>query len=142
MPKAKPAPSIVWFRRDLRLADNLALCKAIETAAPVICLYVRQPGDGLAGANGAAQAWWLHHSLTALDASLKARGNRLVTMTGDPRHMIEWIVEKTGADAVFWNRRYDGPGRELDSEIKASLREKRVRVESSPGFLLHDPMVL
>ena len=142
MPKSKPAPVIVWFRRDLRLADNLALCKAVETGAPVICLYIREPGDGLAGANGAAQAWWLHHSLTALDASLKTRANGLVTMTGDPRHLIEWIVEKTGAEAVFWNRRYDGPGRELDSEIKARLKQKGVRVESSPGFLLHDPMVL
>lgn len=144
MPRAhsRSNPSIVWFRRDLRLADNLALCKAVEAGGPVICLYVREPGDALAGAHGAAQAWWLHHSLTALDKSLLERGNRLVTMTGDPRHLIEWLVETADAGAVFWNRRYDGPGRELDSEIKARLREKGVRAESSPGFLLHDPSVL
>lgn len=142
MPKPRPAPSIVWFRRDLRLADNLALCKAVATEGPVLCLYIREPGDARAGANGAAQAWWLHHSLAALDGSLRERGNRLVTMTGDPRHLVEWLAEKIGAGAVFWNRRYDGPGRELDSDIKARLREKGVRTESSPGFLLHDPGVL
>jgi len=142
MPKPDRAPSIVWFRRDLRLADNLALCKAVKTGGSVVCLYIREPRDPHAGANGAAQAWWLHHSLAALDASLRDRGNRLVTMTGDPRHLIEWLVEKTGADAVFWNRRYDGAGRELDSEIKARLKEKGVRAESAPGFLLHDPAVL
>lgn len=142
MPKSKPAPAVVWFRRDLRLADNLALCKATETGAPVICIYIKEPHDALAGAHGAAQAWWLHHALTALDASLRARGNRLLTMTGDPRHLVEWIVEQTGAEAVFWNRRYDGAGRELDSEIKARLKQKGVRTESSPGFLLHDPMVV
>jgi deoxyribodipyrimidine photo-lyase len=142
MLKSSSAPSVVWFRRDLRLADNAALVKAVETGASIICLYVREPGDALAGANGAAQAWWLHHSLTALDASLKARGNRLLTMTGDPRHLVEWVAERTAAQAVFWNRRYDGPGRELDSEIKARLKDKGVRAESSPGFLLHDPTVL
>lgn len=142
MPKPDSAPSIVWFRRDLRLADNLALCKAVETGAPVICLYIKEPADPLAGANGAAQAWWLHHSMLALDAALRQRGNRLVTMSGDPRHLIEWIVDRTGATAVYWNRRYDGPGRALDSEIKARLRQKGVRAESSPGFLLHDPTVL
>lgn len=139
MPKPERAPSIVWFRRDLRLADNLALSRAVATEAPVICLYIREPGDRWAGANGAAQAWWLHHSLSALDKSLRIRGNRLVTMSGDPRHLVEWLVEKSGAEAVFWNRRYDGPGRELDSEIKARLKERGIRVESSPGFLLHDP---
>ncbi|MGV3552673.1 cryptochrome/photolyase family protein [Rhizobium sp.] len=142
MPNSKPAPAIVWFRRDLRLADNLALCKAVETGAPVICLYIREPGDPLAGANGGAQAWWLHHSLVALDESLKARGNRLVTMTGDPLHLVEWVADKTGAEAVFWNRRYDGPGREIDSDIKGRLRDKGLRAESSPGFLLHDPTVV
>jgi deoxyribodipyrimidine photo-lyase len=142
MPKPDCPPSIVWFRRDLRLADNLALSKAAAFGGPIICLYIREPGDALAGANGAAQAWWLHHSLSALDRALHDRGNRLVTMTGDPRHMVEWLVERTGAGAVFWNRRYDGAGRELDTEIKARLKEKGVRAESSPGFLLHDPTVL
>jgi deoxyribodipyrimidine photo-lyase len=134
--------SIVWFRRDLRLADNHALRKAVDCGGPVICLYIREPGDPLAGANGAAQAWWLHHSLVSLDASLKARGNRLVTLTGDPRHLIDWLVEQAGASSVFWNRRYDGAGREIDAEIKAALKVRGVRAESSPGFVLHDPTVL
>jgi len=134
-----PAPSILWFRRDLRLADNRALERAVEAAAPVLCLYIRDPHDPLAGANGAAQAWWLHHSLAALDASLRARGNRLVTMSGDPQHLVEWLADRIGAGAVFWNRRYDGPGRDIDSEIKARLRHKGIRAESCPGFLLHEP---
>lgn len=134
-----PAPSILWFRRDLRLADNLALAKAVEAGGPVLCLYVKDPRDALAGANGAAQAWWLHHSLAALDASLRRRGNRLVMMSGDPRHLIEWLADRIGAGAVFWNRRYDPEAREIDSEIKARLRDKGLRAESCAGFLMHEP---
>jgi deoxyribodipyrimidine photo-lyase len=136
------SPAILWFRRDLRLADNPALGKALSTGAPVICLYIREPNDPHAGANGAAQAWWLHHSLTALDAELRTRGNRLLLVTGDPRHLMEWLVAKTGAQAVFWNRRYDGEGRETDAEIKAVLRKTGIRAESCAGFLMHDPAVL
>ena len=33
-------PIIVWFRRDLRLADNPALAAAAQSGKPVICLYV------------------------------------------------------------------------------------------------------
>jgi deoxyribodipyrimidine photo-lyase len=142
MTNTRQAPIIVWFRRDLRLSDNLALIKAVEAGAPVVCLYVRDPTEEWAGANGAAQAWWLYHSLTVLDAALRKRGNRLLTMTGDPRHLIAWLAGETGAQAVFWNRRYDVHGRALDSDIKSQLKEMGLRAESSPGFLLHDPTVL
>lgn len=137
-----PPPSIVWFRRDLRLADNPALRAAADLGRPVLCIYIRDPGDPLAGAHGAAQAWWLHHSLAALDRSLRDCGNRLVTLTGDPIHLIEWLVAETGAKAVFWNGRYDGAGHALDSDIKAQLKQNGVQVESTPGFLLHDPAAL
>jgi deoxyribodipyrimidine photo-lyase len=135
-------PVILWFRRDLRLADNPALEKALSTGAPVISLYIREPDDPQAGANGAAQAWWQHHSLTTLDVDLRTRGNRLLLLTGDPRHLIEWLIEKTGAQAVFWNRRYDCEGRETDTEIKAELHKNGIRAESFSGFLMHDPAVL
>ena len=35
-----PSPSIVWFRDDLRLADNPALRAAIDRGEPIIGLYV------------------------------------------------------------------------------------------------------
>ncbi len=60
-------PVIVWFRQDLRLADNPALRAAAATGAPLLCLYIlddTSPGDWKMGG---ASRWWLHHSLAALD---------------------------------------------------------------------------
>ena len=53
--------SICWFRQDLRLADNPALCAA---AARGVVLPVFILDDGAAGEDriGAANRWWLHHS--------------------------------------------------------------------------------
>jgi hypothetical protein len=33
-------PVIVWFRSDLRLADNRALSEAVSTGKPTVCVYV------------------------------------------------------------------------------------------------------
>ena len=47
--------SIVWFRHDLRLFDNPALCAAVETGRPIIALYILDddsPGDWRAGSPG------------------------------------------------------------------------------------------
>jgi deoxyribodipyrimidine photo-lyase len=134
-----PPPVILWFRRDLRLADNLALQAAIKTGASVVCIYVREPERPFAGALGAAQGWWLHHSLTALNQSLESAGNRLLLLSGKPIDIIEGLVEKTGAKAVFWNRLYDAGGIERDSKIKSRLRDGGIDVQSFAGFLMHEP---
>lgn len=62
---------LVWFRNDLRLADNPALHAAVQAGEPVLLLYV------LDERAGAASRWWLHHSLSALAADIAARGGQL-----------------------------------------------------------------
>ena len=39
------APALVWFRQDLRLADNPALTAAIERGYPVIPVYIWAPEE-------------------------------------------------------------------------------------------------
>ena len=58
-------PILLWFRQDLRLADNPALLHAGESGRPVLPIYVfdvETPGDW---APGGASRWWMHNSLTA-----------------------------------------------------------------------------
>ena len=61
--------AIVWFRRDLRLADNRALAAACA-AGKVVPLFILDDDTPDAFAIGGAQRWWLHHRLTALSKSL------------------------------------------------------------------------
>ena len=63
-------PIIVWFRRDLRLADNPALEAAVRAGGPVIPLYVLDETPGLRSP-GAASLWWLDKSLASLAADLE-----------------------------------------------------------------------
>ena len=37
---ADKSPIIVWFRQDLRLADNPALAAAADSGAPVLPIYI------------------------------------------------------------------------------------------------------
>ena len=71
-------PSILWFRQDLRLADNPALAAAAELGAPILPLYVLDDEAPGAWAPGGASRWWLDRSLAALEAELEALGLTLV----------------------------------------------------------------
>ena len=76
-PAGNHAPALVWFRDDLRLADQPALMAAINSGRPVVCLFLHDEGRSCGRSLGGAQLWWLHHSLAALSASLAKIGGRL-----------------------------------------------------------------
>ena len=99
------SPAIVWFRSDLRIADNEALAAASEHAC-LVPVYIRETGS-TARALGAARQWWLHHSLERLASDLEQLGTPLVLLSGKPADLIPMLVKDTGASAVYWNRRYD-----------------------------------
>jgi len=96
-----PAPALFWFRRDLRLADNPGLSAAIAGGRPLIPVFIHDPEHDK---SGGALRWWLHHSLAALDASLRDRGSRLIVRQGDAAELIPRLAEETGAEAVYCNR--------------------------------------
>ena len=85
-------PAILWFRQDLRLADNPALAAIGER--PVLPVYILEDGPW---APGGAARWWLHHSLAALSASLAAAGAPLLILRGDPRQILPALAEATGS---------------------------------------------
>src|SRR3989338_1303634 len=84
------ATSIVWFRQDLRLADNPALTAAAQVGS-VLPVYILDDINSAEWAMGGASRWWLHHSLSALNESL---GGRLVVLRGDPLLLLPELAQK------------------------------------------------
>lgn len=133
---------LVWFRKDLRLADNRALRAAIDHGDTVVPVYIREEGATTNGPLGAAQTWWLHHSLDALSKAMEKAGSRLILRSGKPESVLKSLCEETGASSIFWNRRYDPSGMETDQTIKKTFRDDGFEVESFAGYLLHEPSQL
>src|SRR5688572_21463660 len=101
------AATIVWFRQDLRLQDNPALAAAVERGASIIPVYILDEAGEGDWAPGGASRWWLHHSLSALDATLRERGSRLIVRRGESGAVLADLIKSTGATAIHWNRRYE-----------------------------------
>ncbi|MFJ4225161.1 cryptochrome/photolyase family protein [Microbacterium sp. NPDC089695] len=133
------SPSLVWLRDDLRVADNPALRAAMDRDEPIVVLFVLdEESPGIRPLGGAAR-WWLHHSLNSLAEHIDGLGARLILRRGAAQKVLADVVAEIGAGAVFWTRRYGGAEREVDSAIKAALREDGLDVASFAGSLLHEP---
>lgn len=133
----KPAPALLWFRKDLRLDDNPALHAAIEAGGPVIPVYIREPEHLNIGPLGAAQAWWLHHSLAALRSSLKSLGSDLILVSGKAEDVLADLARRTGAKTVFVNRAYERTL--VDRAIAVELKKHDIAIRAFHGQLLHEP---
>ena len=92
--------TIVWFRQDLRLADNPTLDAAVKRGEPIIPLYIWAPDDDGDWPPGAASRWWLHESLQALNEALRERGSRLLLATGRATEVLAKLAEQSGASAA------------------------------------------
>lgn len=131
------SPIIVWLRRDLRLADNPALHEAVKTGRPIVTVYILETDKERT--KGGASLWWLHYSLSDLASSVIQKGGHLVLRQGYAQEVLDALIIETGADTVFWNRRYDKVARDRDAEIKSVLKERGLTVKSFRANLLSEP---
>jgi deoxyribodipyrimidine photo-lyase len=130
-------PAVVWFRQDLRLADNPALTAAADRLVlPVFVL-----DDEAAGrwAPGGAGRWWLHHSLEALGAALAGLGAPLLLVRGRAEIVIPALADAVGATEVFAGRLYEPWARERDRRVAEALEAAGRALRLSTSSLLREP---
>ena len=128
--------AIVWFRRDLRLVDNPALAAALARHEQVLPVYIHAPQEESPWSSGAASDWWLHHALGDLAAQLQGA---LLIRQGASLAILEDLIARSGATAVYWNRLYEPAAISRDSMLKSALGKAGVGVESSNAGLLFEP---
>ena len=132
-------PVIVWFRNDLRIADNPALVAACKLGQPVIPIYIWNTDEEGNWPMGAASRWWLHYSLQELTASLKSLGMDFLIFSGPSKDVLEKLVKATSSDTIYWNRKYDPWSVPRDTEVKKYFQDKKIEVKSFNSSLLFEP---
>ena len=129
----------MWFRQDLRIADNPAFLKACETSHRVLPIYILDDENSGRWKMGAASRWWLHQSLRKLYESLE--GN-LCLAKGDARSVLERIALEYSVEAFSGTGATSHGASGRDSEIKKSFRGAGIAARSWNGSLLVEPLDL
>ena len=117
--------SVMWFRRDLRLADNPALIAAAEDG-DVLPLFVLDPA--LWGPAGPGRRAYLAASLRSLDASLRQRRSGLSVVRGDPVRRVVLAAKAVGADTVHVAADFGPYGSRRDEEVEKALADAGIEL--------------
>ena len=116
---------LVWFRRDLRLADHAALAAALKSCRRVHCVFVydRAILDELraAGLDADRRVEFIHAAVGALDEALRARGGGLMITHGRAADSVVDLARRLDVDAVFASTDYEPYATARDAEVARLL---------------------
>lgn len=127
-----------WFRRDLRLHDNMALSKAVDAAEEVIPVYVISEWKGEHRWTGPNRQEFLCQSLAELTNRIEQAGGRLIFRQGNAVRELALLVKETKADAVYFNRDPDPFGREVEEELAGVGETQGFAVVACKDACLHE----
>jgi len=114
--------TLVWFRRDLRLADHAALSQALAVGGPVHCAFVFDTDilDRLEyRADRRVEFIW--RSVAELKTSLEARGGSLHVLHGQVRNLIPKLAHRLDVAEVHANRDYEPFAKARDAAVAEAL---------------------
>ena len=106
----------MWFRRDLRLADNPALVEAAREHDRVVALFVDDAH--LRGPAGANRRWFLAGCLAELH---ERTGGNLVVRRDTPVRAVRAVARQAGAEAVYVAEDAGPYGTDRDDEVRRAL---------------------
>ena len=99
--------AVFWFRRDLRLDDNVGLFHALESKYRVIPLFIfdEEILDSLP--KNDARVSFIHESLENINSQLQKTGSSLLVKKGKTLDIWQSLIEEFDVKEVFFNKDYE-----------------------------------
>lgn len=119
---------IFWFRRDLRLEDNVGLQQAVASGYAVLPIFIFDT-DILQQLDSVydRRVDYIHQALDMMNNTLHAQGSTLHTDQGKPLDIFKIITGQYDVRAVYCNTDYEPQAIKRDQMIEAYLREKGIQ---------------
>lgn len=123
--------NIFWFRRDLRLDDNIGLYKALTSENPVLPIFIfdteilhKLPKDD-------ARVTYIHETLQTIRTTLHEQYNRSIALYyGEPKAIYTQLIEDYAIETVFTNHDYEPYANLRDQEIKIFLEQHTIEFKT------------
>ena len=117
-----------WFRRDLRLEDNVALYKALSLNEPVVPVFVFDDQILAELPKDDARLGFIYETLQKIDSQLKELGSSLLIKQGNPLEVWKELFKETTFAALYFNADYEPYARQRDVVVTNYLTSEQVPV--------------
>ena len=133
--------SLVWFRNDLRVNDNISLYNALKKSSNIIGVYCFDPRHFEVIKYGFKKtekfrAQFLIETVRELQDNLAKKNISLFVYIDKPENIIPKIVEEYKIDTVYSQKEWTNEEQDVSLNLKNKLQNIEF-IESYDQFLFH-----
>ena len=131
--------SVFWFRRDLRIDDNVGLYHALKSGNKVLPIFIFDSEilEKLPSKKD-ARLEMIHTALGKLSDAMMENKCNVGMYHGKPKAVFEKLLEKYSVKKVFTNHDYEPYAKNRDEEIKNLLKKKGVAFETFKDQVIYE----
>lgn len=119
--------SLFWFRRDLRLDDNVGLYQALQSENPVMPLFVFDSDILSKLPKNDARISFIYQELQKMREEMHLKyGSSLAIYHGKPLTIFKQLIQEFEIEAVYTNHDYEPYARHRDGEIQKLLEAHKI----------------
>jgi deoxyribodipyrimidine photo-lyase len=123
--------NIFWFRRDLRLDDNVGFYRALQGSVPVMPIFIFDTEILESLPKDDARVSFIYENLQKMRKKLQDNwGSSLAIYHGRPKEIFQKLIEENKVQKVFTNRDYEPYAEQRDENIQKLLEKNNVAFET------------
>ncbi|VXB55807.1 Deoxyribodipyrimidine photolyase [Flavobacterium sp. 9R] len=122
--------TVFWFRRDLRLEDNVGLYQALQSGYPVLPLFIFDDAILEHLPKDDARVTFIYESLSKINEKLAEFGSSLLVKKGKTQDVWQQLITEFEVKAVIFNKDYEPYAIKRDQQITELLAQNGVKVQA------------
>ncbi|WP_130736826.1 deoxyribodipyrimidine photo-lyase [Flavobacterium sp. J27] len=130
--------TIFWFRRDLRLHDNVGLYHALSNNKGVLPIFIFDPNILNQLEKEDARVTFIHNQLEFINTQLKGKGTSLAVFFNNPKTVFEKLIEENKIKTVYTNHDYEPYARKRDKEVYQLFKEHDITFKTSKDQVIFE----
>ena len=120
--------NLFWFRRDLRLEDNVGLQAALTSGLPVVPLFIFDPNILSGLAKDDPRVSFIYQRLKEMTVELGAYQTAIQILHGDPLEVFKELNTHYDINEVYANKDYEPLAIKRDEGIANYLQEEGQKI--------------
>jgi deoxyribodipyrimidine photo-lyase len=130
--------NVFWFRRDLRLEDNVGLFHALNSNEEVLPLFIFDESILSQLPKDDARVTFIHQQLDKMQNELKSGGKSLAVFNGNPLEIFTKLIKENRVKSIYTNHDYEPYARKRDLELYHLFKENNIEFKTSKDQVIFE----
>ena len=130
--------TVFWFRRDLRLEDNIGLFHALQNEDAVLPIFIFDTSILSQLTQDDARVTFIHQQLVKIQTQLQSKGKSLAVFHGEPFEVFAKLILENKIKTIYTNHDYEPYARKRDLELFKLFQENNIDFKTSKDQVIFE----